>query len=127
MDVLRSKTLLRPPDLRRAKHFYGEVLGLSVMREFGDPAELSTVYFLGGGALELTGPPGPPATGVTLWLQVPDVAVEHARLAVQGVTVTQEPQLMPWGLVECWITDPDGVAIALVEVPPEHPLRRDPR
>jgi len=26
-----------------------------------------------------------------------------------------------------WLADPDGVRIAVVEVPPEHPLRRDPR
>jgi hypothetical protein len=26
-----------------------------------------------------------------------------------------------------WLHDPDGLAIVLVEVPPDHPLRRDPR
>jgi hypothetical protein len=26
-----------------------------------------------------------------------------------------------------WITDPDGVRIVLVEVPTQHPLRRDNR
>jgi hypothetical protein len=26
-----------------------------------------------------------------------------------------------------WIEDPDGVPIVLVEVPSDHPLRRDPR
>lgn len=30
-------------------------------------------------------------------------------------------------LLEMWIEDPDGVAIVLVEVPAEHPLRRDQR
>jgi hypothetical protein len=29
--------------------------------------------------------------------------------------------------VEMWIEDPDGVRIVLVEVPREHPLRRDKR
>jgi hypothetical protein len=33
----------------------------------------------------------------------------------------------PWGLTEMWIEDPDGVPIVLVEVPADHPLRRDPR
>src|SRR6266545_3560010 len=33
----------------------------------------------------------------------------------------------PWGLVEMWIEDPDGVPIVFVEVPADHPLRRDPR
>jgi hypothetical protein len=26
-----------------------------------------------------------------------------------------------------WIQDPDGIQIVLVEVPADHPLRRDPR
>ena len=31
------------------------------------------------------------------------------------------------GLLEMWIEDPDGIRIVLVEVPADHPLRRDPR
>jgi hypothetical protein len=30
-------------------------------------------------------------------------------------------------LIEAWIDDPDGVQIHLVEVPADHPLRRDTR
>jgi hypothetical protein len=30
-------------------------------------------------------------------------------------------------LTEMWIQDPDGIQIVLVEVPADHPLRRDPR
>jgi hypothetical protein len=30
-------------------------------------------------------------------------------------------------LIEMWIEDPDGIRIALVEVPEDHPLRRDRR
>jgi hypothetical protein len=33
----------------------------------------------------------------------------------------------PWGLIEMWIEDPDGIRIVIVEVPADHPLRRDPR
>jgi hypothetical protein len=29
--------------------------------------------------------------------------------------------------VEMWVEDPDGVPIVLVEVPEDHPLRRDQR
>jgi hypothetical protein len=29
--------------------------------------------------------------------------------------------------VELWIEDPDGIRIVLVEVPEDHPLRRDQR
>jgi hypothetical protein len=30
-------------------------------------------------------------------------------------------------LIEMWIEDPDGIPVVLVEVPPDHPLRRDQR
>jgi hypothetical protein len=37
------------------------------------------------------------------------------------------PEQEPWGLVEMWLEDPDGVRIVVVEVPDTHPLRRDQR
>lgn len=43
------------------------------------------------------------------------------------MTVLREPRREFWGLDEMWIADPDGVRIVLVEVPEEHPLRRDQR
>ncbi|HEX4291672.1 MAG TPA: VOC family protein, partial [Trebonia sp.] len=64
---------------------------------------------------------------VMIWLQVRDVRAEHSRLAAAGARVLREPAVEPWGLTEMWIEDPDGVRIVLVEVPADHPLRRDPR
>jgi uncharacterized glyoxalase superfamily protein PhnB len=59
-----------------------------------------------------------------LWLQVPDVDAEHARLAASGeATIVDPPATMPWGLREMWLEDPDGTRIVLVEVPVGHPLR----
>ena len=127
MEVLSSRVLLRPTDPARSRAFYGDVLGLAVYREFGPPEHRGVVYFLGNGLLEVSGQSGEPTREMSLWLQVRDVAAEHERLVAAGVTVTDPPRLEPWGLVEMWIEDPDGVRIALVEVPEEHPLRRDPR
>ncbi len=50
-----------------------------------------------------------------------------AELASRDVRLTRPPALEPWGLVEAWVDDPDGVRIHLVEVPADHPLRRDLR
>jgi predicted enzyme related to lactoylglutathione lyase len=61
---------------------------------------------------------------VSLWLQTVDVETEHERLRVAGVTVLAAPERMPWGLVECWVADPDGTRLCLVEVPEDHPIRR---
>jgi predicted enzyme related to lactoylglutathione lyase len=128
VDVLSSRILLRPADLGRSRRFYRDQLGLAVYREFGSPADPGVVFFLGPGLLEVSGhSSGPPAPSVMIWLQVRDVHAEHERLAAAGVRVLREPVTEPWGLIEMWIEDPDGVRIVLVEVPADHPLRRDPR
>ena len=127
MDVLSSRLLLRPTRPERSHAFYRNVLGLAVYREFGSPEHPGVVYFLGNGLLEVSGQSDAGPRGLALWLQVRDVAAEHARLAAAGVPVISAPRLEPWGLVETWIADPDGVRIVLVEVPDDHPLRRDRR
>jgi catechol 2,3-dioxygenase-like lactoylglutathione lyase family enzyme len=127
VDVLSSRVLLRPTDPARSQAFYRDVLGLAVHREFGPPDSPGVVFFLGNGLLEVSGRASEPVGGLALWLQVRDVAAEVARLAAAGVPVVREPRKEPWGLVEGWITDPDGVRIVLVEVPADHPLRRDQR
>jgi catechol 2,3-dioxygenase-like lactoylglutathione lyase family enzyme len=120
-EVLSSRTLLRPVDFERSVVFYRDTLGLAVYREFDG----GLVFFLGGGFLEVSGrSPGPASPNLQLWLQVRDVDAVHDRLAALGVVVRQAPRNEPWGLRECWIADPDGVAIALVQVPEDHPLRR---
>ncbi len=67
---------------------------------------------------------GPDASGIALWLQVRDATAEVGRLAAAGVPVVRAVQREPWGLVEGWIEDPDGMRIGIVEVPADHPLRR---
>ncbi|AEW93200.1 MULTISPECIES: VOC family protein [Streptomycetaceae] len=127
VNVLSSRVLLRPTDLARSRAFYRDDLGLAIYREFGPHEERGTVFFLGGGFLEVSGhSPTPPAPGLELWLQVPDLAAAHARLTERGVPVVREPRREPWGLLEMWISDPDGVRIVLVEVPDDHPIRYRP-
>lgn len=128
MEVLSSRVLLRPADLDRSRRFYRDVLGLAVYREFGPPDSPGVVFFLGPGFLEVSGHgPGGAGPCPMIWLQVRDVRAEHDRLAAAGARVVREPREEPWGLVEMWIEDPDGVKIVIVEVPEGHPLRRDPR
>ncbi|MFB7992133.1 VOC family protein [Streptomyces sp. NPDC056002] len=127
VHVLSSRTLLRPTDPERSRAFYGEALGLAVYREFGTGPERGTVYFLGGGFLEVSGhSEAPPSPGLQLWLQVADAAAAHEELAARGVEVLRPPVKEPWGLIEMWISDPDGVHIVITEVPEDHPLRHRP-
>ena len=128
MDVLSSRILLRPSSLDRSRRFYRDLLGLAICREFGPPDDPGLVFFLGQGLLEVSGHAAdPPGRSVLIWIQVRDVHAEHVRLAAAGVPIVREPAAEPWGLIEMWIEDPDGVRIVLVEVPADHPLRRDPR
>ncbi|MFE7035565.1 VOC family protein [Streptomyces sp. NPDC057621] len=127
VHVLSSRTLLRPADPERSRAFYGEQLGLPVYREFGTGPERGTVYFLGGGFLEVSGRSAePPSPAVGLWLQVADVTAAYEELVAAGVEVDRPPVKEPWGLVEMWLSDPDGTRIVVVEVPSDHPLRYRP-
>jgi catechol 2,3-dioxygenase-like lactoylglutathione lyase family enzyme len=119
---------VRPSNLDRSRRFYRDILGLAIYREFGPPGDPGVVYFLGPGLLQVSGhQAGPAGHAMMIWIQVRDVHAEHARLAVAAVPIIREPATEPWGLTEMWIQDPDGVQIFLVEVPADHPLRRDPR
>jgi catechol 2,3-dioxygenase-like lactoylglutathione lyase family enzyme len=129
MDVLSSRLILRPSDPERSRRFYRDTLGLAVYREFGPIDSPGVVFFLGSGFLEVSGhsEDALDARGMAVWLQVRDLEEEHTRLVTAGVRILREPREEPWGLREMWIEDPDGVRLVLVEVPADHPLRRDQR
>jgi predicted enzyme related to lactoylglutathione lyase len=126
VEVLSSRVLLTPSDFERSLRFYEGTLGLHRAREFGAGGRVTgVVFFIGGGALEVSGSGGGPApASLSLWLQVRDVDAEYRSLVAAGVEVLEAPADRPWGLREMWVADPDGVRIAVVQVPDEHPLRR---
>ncbi len=137
MDVLTSRTIIHPSDLDRSLEFYGTALGLAVARQFGEGRGRGVVFFAGNGLIEVVSgrsatssgarERAPAAGPLALWLQVRSVESTLAELAGRGVVAVRPAQLEPWGLIEAWIDDPDGLRIHLVEVPPDHPLRRDTR
>ncbi|GAB3905697.1 VOC family protein [Microbispora bryophytorum] len=127
MEVLSSRILLRAADRTASRRFYRDLMGLAVNREFGPAEDPGVVFFLGQGFVEVSPRTGDVREGPAIWLQVRDVEREHARLVEAGVPVSRPPRLEPWGLVEMWIEDPDGLPIVLVEIPEGHPLRRDQR
>jgi catechol 2,3-dioxygenase-like lactoylglutathione lyase family enzyme len=99
MEVLNSRVLLRPTDPERSRAFYRDTLGLAIYREFGDGPERGTVFFLGGGFLELSGRAAePPAPGMALWLQVRDLAAARRELGERGVGILREPRREPVGI-----------------------------
>lgn len=128
MDVLMSRILVRPTDPEASRRFYRDVLGLAISREFGPPDNPGTVFFLGSGFLEVSGQGTERASKDTsLWVQVRDLQTEWDRLVSAGVEALREPRVEPWGLHEAWIADPDGLRIILVQIPADHPIRKDQR
>jgi predicted enzyme related to lactoylglutathione lyase len=61
-----------------------------------------------------------------LWLQVPDIEEARRQITEAGADILREPRREPWGLLEMWLADPDGVRICVVEVPADHPMRYRP-
>jgi catechol 2,3-dioxygenase-like lactoylglutathione lyase family enzyme len=128
MEILSSRFMLHPRDFDRSLRFYRDVLGLHPMREFGAGDSRGVVFFLGSGYLEITEHEvNPPSRATELWLQVRDVRQAEQELRAAGVHVLEGTSRKPWGLVELRVADPDGLTLIFVEVPAEHPLRRDHR
>ena len=136
MEILSGRTIIHPIDLERTISFYRDGLRLGVAREFGSGSNRGVVFFAGGGLLEVVGETGPgdaehlssgSGPAVALWFQVRDAGATVAELGRRGVAVVRQPVLEPWGLIEAWVDDPDGIRIHIVEVPADHPLRRDLR
>jgi catechol 2,3-dioxygenase-like lactoylglutathione lyase family enzyme len=155
MEILAARMLVRPVNPARTLSFYRDVLELAVYREFPGGAVffLGGGYLEVSGqatAAETTGAPasqrasaGEERTApgdspsdaepdehdeqLRLWIQVRDLATTYRTLLERGAIVVRPPRREPWGLNEMWIVDPDGLRIGIIEVPPQHPLRRDPR
>ncbi|WP_433628073.1 VOC family protein [Nocardia sp. CA-120079] len=126
MDILSSRVILRPADYQITLAFYRDGLGLAIAREYPG----GTVFFAGQSLVEVAAHGGSGKSTTfegALWLQVRDISDAAAELALKGIRIEREPVREPWGLIEMWVRDPDGVPIVLVEVPAEHPIRRDSR
>jgi catechol 2,3-dioxygenase-like lactoylglutathione lyase family enzyme len=127
MEILASRVLLRPADYQRSLRFYRDELGLAIARDYG----AGMVFYAGQSLIEVAGH-GAAADRIgsfpgALWLQVRDVRATQAELAGRGVPIARAARREPWGLHEMHVTDPDGLTLIFVEVPADHPLRRDTR
>jgi catechol 2,3-dioxygenase-like lactoylglutathione lyase family enzyme len=122
MEILASRMLIRPADYQRSLTFYRDELGLAIARDYG----AGTVFYAGQSLIELASHGGPHAGG-TMWLQVRDVYATEKELTGRGVPIAREARREPWGLHEMQVVDPDGVVLIFVQVPDDHPLRRDTR
>lgn len=123
MEILSSRVLLRPADYHRSLTFYRDALGLAIAREYPG----GTVFYAGQSLIELAGHGEPKSFSGALWLQVRDVYATGEELRSRGVDIAREARQEMWGLHEMHVTDPDGVTLIFVQIPENHPLRRDGR
>lgn len=127
MEILASRVLFRPADYPRSLAFYRDGIGLAIAREYGS----GTVFYAGQSLIELAGHGAPdhcaPTFPGALWLQVRNLHATQEELQQRGVEITRQARREPWGLHEMHVLDPDGVMLIFVQVPEDHPLRRDTR
>ncbi|MCZ0727382.1 VOC family protein [Mycolicibacterium iranicum] len=127
MEILASRVLFRPKDYERSVAFYRDGIGLAIAREYSG----GTVFYAGQSLVEIAGHGGPadgaPPFPGALWLQVRDLAAAQDELRGRGVEIARDARREPWGLHEMHVLDPDGVTLIFVQVPEDHPLRRDTR
>ncbi|OAN32510.1 VOC family protein [Mycolicibacterium iranicum] len=127
MEILASRVLFRPKDYERSVVFYRDGIGLAIAREYAG----GTVFYAGQSLVELAGHGGPadaaPPFPGALWLQVRDLAAAQHTLRERGIEIARDARREPWGLHEMHVVDPDGVTLIFVQIPEDHPLRRDTR
>ncbi|MGW0245734.1 VOC family protein [Nocardia goodfellowii] len=126
MEILSSRIILRPADCAATLAFYRDGLGLAIAREYPG----GTVFFAGQSLVEVAAHGGSGSSTAfegAIWLQVRSASDAAAELSLRGIPIDRAPVREPWGLIEMWVRDPDGVPVVLVEIPPDHPIRRDTR
>ena len=106
-------------DLDRAVAFYRDVLGLTLLGRFDPPG----MAFFGIGTSRILLESAAPSA--LLYLEVPDIDAEHARLQAAGVEFQRGPHVVfhhdgtfaPAGLQEwmAFFRDSEGNPLALVE------------
>ncbi|UII56196.1 VOC family protein [Cytobacillus spongiae] len=117
MKLNMGYVILYVTDLDKTKHFYGELLGLTLRNEFGTYIEYDT----GSTILSMnTREDGREVTGLTipddvtqsqtfeLGFVTEQVAEVVEKLKTAGVEILKEPTEKPWGQTVAYVADPDG-------------------
>ena len=127
VDGVELTLLLVVSDMERARHFYGDVLGATVFREYGGTS--CVLQFQGSWILLVTGgeptpdkptvtfaPPADPDTvSHQLTLRVPDCRGAYETLKSRGAEFLTPP-VDRGGEMRCFFRDPDGHLLEISEV-----------
>jgi len=106
-------------DVRRARVFYRDALGLAELH-YDEASQHASYRLPRGPPLAMhkqgKGEPGRRAGTVTgLYLRVADVRKAARAIKRRGGRVTDEPEKMPWGKWNATVADPDGNEFVLTD------------
>lgn len=118
-DVSELRIVRETDRFEACCHFYGDVLGWPVTKEWDEPAPGRIFGFGDSARIEFLtvadGTAVAPA-GVLLSVEVDDVAAVHDALVAAGEAVTQPLGVQPWGHHNFAVTDPTGTTVVFFEV-----------
>lgn len=124
LSIAPASAVIRAADLERAKHFYGETLGLRLRDIPGRQGEVQVLAGDGTLVCIYERPTTAAPVNTTLCFEVPDVAAAVAALRIRGV-VFQEYDMPETGLVtqegvahmgeetRAWFQDSEGNILVL--------------
>ena len=122
--------LLVVSDMDRSRHFYRDVLGATVYREYGGTS--CVLNFVGNWLLLVTGggptrdkptvtfapPTDPDTVSHELTIRVPDCQAAYEILKARGATFLTPP--VDWGgEIRCFFRDPEGNLLEISEAKTE--------
>ena len=108
MQVRRIVPNLASDDVERAKAFYRDLLGLTVVMDHGWIVTLAAKGATATPQLSIASEGGSGTPVPDLSIEVDDLEAVHARLVASGLPVEYGPANEPWGVRRLFVRDPFG-------------------
>lgn len=130
--VLRSNVVVNVDDVGEMRVFYGDVLGLRIVKSWDEPAGAGAIVAIGpSSTIEFIGPPHAERTtpgaarGVEIMVGVADAPAWLDRLRADGVPIVRELIDNPWGDRSFGVDDPEGRRVWIYELLERAPTREE--
>ncbi len=115
-----NHAMLYARDVARARHFYVDLLGFTPIDEFRHGGILVYARIRsprGNSTLALhmlePGKTFSDDEGVRLYFEVRNLESFCKKLEAAGITLDQQPKMLPWGWKHAYLSDPDGHELSL--------------
>lgn len=119
--VARERRFLIPTtdhDTTLAWHL--DLFGWPIVRQWTEGSKGTLVAIDEGTRLEIlegeSDFPAEPISGAAIVVEVADLSGVHRRAVGRGATITQEPELKPWGHRNMVLRDPNGLTVVAYEL-----------